>query len=176
VLDSQIAIATSEDKLFRIYSWDTWSGGSMHFHDILYQYRTNGKVKVFKNATDDGAAKGYYSEIYFLSEGGKTYYLAVRNSIYSNRDVAVYLKAFTIEDGRLVDTVRLFRTEEGDQNELGVPFNFFSVVDRPERPIKIFTYDPKQRIISVPIIDENDSVTDKFDRYEFREGIFQKEK
>src|SRR5690349_16721905 len=33
-----LTISTSEDGLFRIYSWDTETGGTMHFYLNVYQY------------------------------------------------------------------------------------------------------------------------------------------
>src|SRR6516164_7870976 len=34
-----LTIATSDDSLFRIYSWDTRSGGTMHYFENVFQFR-----------------------------------------------------------------------------------------------------------------------------------------
>ena len=39
LVDSGLIIAASEDSLFRIYSWDTETGGTMHFFRNVYQYK-----------------------------------------------------------------------------------------------------------------------------------------
>src|SRR6516162_6778674 len=37
-------IVTSKDRLFRIYSWDTWLGGTMHFFENIYQYGSGNRA------------------------------------------------------------------------------------------------------------------------------------
>ena len=37
-------IVTSNDGLFRIYSWDTWLGGTMHIYKNIYQFKSGSQV------------------------------------------------------------------------------------------------------------------------------------
>src|SRR4051812_6565296 len=37
-------IVTSDDGNFRIYSWDTWQGGTMHIFKNVYQFRSGNKI------------------------------------------------------------------------------------------------------------------------------------
>ena len=54
-LQESMYIATSEDGNFRIYSWDTEDGGSMHRFSRVYQYRTaGGKVYSKADALPEG--------------------------------------------------------------------------------------------------------------------------
>lgn len=66
LVDSGLIIATSEDKLFRIYSWNTWTGGTMRVFRNVYQYKYKEKVesKVIKSKNDDGNLGCYYDKIH----------------------------------------------------------------------------------------------------------------
>src|SRR5688572_169486 len=44
VVKAGLLIASSDDHLFRIYSWDTQTGGTMRFYNNVYQYKTRNKV------------------------------------------------------------------------------------------------------------------------------------
>src|SRR5271154_2726517 len=40
-----LGIVTSDDHMFRIYSWDTELGGTMHYFDNIVQYKIGKKTK-----------------------------------------------------------------------------------------------------------------------------------
>ncbi|MBZ0204549.1 MAG: hypothetical protein K8I03_16165 [Ignavibacteria bacterium] len=179
VVKAGLMIASSPDSLFRIYSWDTQSGGTMRFYDNVYQYRSVDKVYCRvseKDTSDVGDPLSWYSEIYTMSVGAKKYYLGVYNADYSNRDKAQGIKFFTIENYELNTDVKLAKTKDSTSNDLGISYDFFSVVDRDERPFKLVTYDTDNRTISMPIVDENGKVTDKFTLYKFVNGFFEEVK
>lgn len=47
LIDSGLIITTSEDGLFRIYTWNTRTGGTMRFYKTIFQYRnTNGTFSI----------------------------------------------------------------------------------------------------------------------------------
>jgi hypothetical protein len=167
-------IATSEDRLFRIYSWDTWTGGTMHFFKNIFQYSYKGKVKTQLWEVDEDDPSGFFSEVFILNANEKTYYLAINNGIYSTKDAGQSLQVFTIENGELNEFVKLIKTAEGMTNIINVSFDFFSVVDRPERPVKLIKYDKTKKIIYIPVVYEDGKVTDKFIRYKFNGKIFEK--
>ncbi len=179
VVKAGLMIASSPDSLFRIYSWDTESGGTMRFYDNVYQYKSGNKVycRVSEKDTSDlGDPLSWYSEIYTMSDGGKKYYMGVYNADYSNRDKAQGIKFFTIEKDELNSDVKLAKTKDGASSELGISYDFFSVVDLDERPFKLVTYDGDKKTISMPVVDENGKVTDKFTLYKFINGFFEEVK
>ena len=59
-------------------------------------------------------------------------------------------------------------------NIINVSFDFFSVVDRPERPVKLIKYDNTKKIIYIPVVYEDGKVTDKFIHYKFNGKFFEK--
>jgi len=169
-------IVTSEDSLFRIYSWDTWTGGSMHFYDIIYQFSSKAKVYTEPLVLDEGDGGAFYSDIFMLRNGAKTYYIAVSNASFSSKDAVQSIEVFSIENGVLNKNVKLFKTAEGMTGSISVEFDFFSVVDRPERPLKLIKYDKNKKVIYIPVVYEGGKVTNKFIQYKFNGKYFEKYK
>ena len=172
-LKTMIDIVTSDDGLFRIYSWDTQQGGTMRDFENVFQYQFNGEVYDMVSNTGDGVFNPFYSEIFTLKANGNTYYLAINNHILSSKDVMQSIKAFTIEGCTLNENVKLFKTKTQLLNEINVGFDFFSVVDRPERPFRLIKYDPKNKIVYIPIVFGNGKVTDKYILYQFNGEYFE---
>jgi hypothetical protein len=169
-------IVTSEDSLFRIYSWDTWTGGTMHFFNNIFQYSYNGKVITeFLELSEDDPS-GFFSDIFTLRSGGKTYYLVTNNGMYSSKDVVQSIQVFAIEKGKLNQNVKLIKTSSGMTSIISVEFDFFSVVDRPERPVRVIKYDKSKKIIYIAVVHEDGKVTDKFIQYKFNGKYFEKYK
>lgn len=177
LIDSNVfKIVTSEDSLFRIYSWDTWTGGSMHFFENIFQYNYNGRVITeFLELTEDDPS-GFFSDIFTLRSGDKTYYLVINNGMYSTKDVVASIQVFRIENGKLNQNVKLIKTPSGMTSIISVEFDFFSVVDRPERPVRVIKYDKTKKIIYIAVVHEDGKVTDKFIQYKFNGKYFEKYK
>ena len=145
-----IDIVNSEDSLLRIYSWNTWLGGTMYdFHNV-FQYKSGTKIysKVYYDTSDfaNGNYIPFYSQIFLLRSKDITYYLLIYNGIYSSSDVSQSIKVVTIENNSINDSVKLIKTKEGLVNSISFEFDFFSVVDRPERPLKLIKYDNEKRL------------------------------
>ncbi len=177
MLQQNINIVTSADNLLRIYSWDTWLGGTMHIFENIFQFKSADNIYTkFNSETSTFGEDEYvpfYSQIFSLNENNKKYYLAVENGIYSTKDVSQSIKAFAIENNSLNDTLKLFKTRTEMLNKLEVNFDFFSVVDRPERPVRLIKYDPKKKIIYIPITLENGKISENFILYKFTGQYFE---
>ena len=178
-LDDKLYVATSKDGKFRIYSWDTKSGGSMKFFDGVYQYQT-AKGKVYSKAfiSRGTGARGFYSEIFQVDLGKSKAYLANSNLILSNSLMHQDIETYAIEGEKLNTNLRLIRTTTAMRNSIGFDYDFFSVVDRPERPIKLFSYDEAKKQLRFPIVLEDRKfpnggrVTNKFITYRFNGKYF----
>lgn len=179
-LTGKIYIATSKDGKFRIYSWDTNKGGTMKFFDGIYQYRTKrGRVSTIPfQQTQEFSARGFYSQIFQLDAGGKTYYLANSNNILSNASMHQDLEMYAIEGEKLNDDVRLIRTTTAFRNSVGFDYDFFSVVDRKERPVRLFTWNEAKKEFRFPVVLKDDKfpnggrVTNRFITYRFNGKYF----
>lgn len=175
--NTKVKIISAEDQCFRIYSWDTWSGGTLHYFENALQYKINDSVfsKIMADTSEYGENYiPYYSQIFTLKSQKETFYLAIGHGIYSNKDHSETLQIFSIKDGYLNDTVQLIKTEEGLRNSITVFYNFFSVVDRSERPVQTIKYKAEHKTISIPIIKDENEVTDKYILYKFTGKYFEK--
>ncbi|TGE23947.1 hypothetical protein E5K00_01660 [Hymenobacter aquaticus] len=172
-----VTIATSADGRLRIYSWDTRQGGTMRFFANVFQYRAGGGVvrsrALPRPATDAGQE---YIDIFAVPRGTQTCYLAYSQAVYSSHDCYQQVKGFALESGRLNPDARLIRTGSGLRNTLGFAFDFFSVAGRPERPVRLIGYDPKTRVLTLPVVWADGRVTEKKIRYVFDGVVFGKAK
>jgi len=158
-----LMITTSSDSLFRIYSWDTETGGTLHYFSNIYQYKNAHGVHARPGPPpppEDAEKYGvvYYSNIYTLPVNGKRYYLAISNAILGGKDHIQSIQAFAMTDRGLNDSARIIRTSEGLVSSIEVEYNFFSVVDTPERPVHLIGYDSAKKIISIPIVKRDGTV------------------
>jgi hypothetical protein len=166
-------IYTSKDKNFRVYSWDLLIGGTMHYYKTMYQYRANNQIFTLIPEYDVMDSGTFCSEIFTVKIRNQTYYLLITNGIYSSQDASQSVSAFTIKNKKIIDTVKLFKTKKEVLHEIIVPFNFFSVIDRPERPLKLITYDEGREIISIPVVDKDGRVTKKNILYQLKGDYFE---
>jgi hypothetical protein len=175
--DSGLTIETSNDHHFRIYSWDSEEGGTMHIFLNVYQWI--GEQHVYAKASDssggkDGIAGVFCTPIYTFYTPGRTYYLVINHAIFSTKDESQDIQAFCINKRSLNDSVRIFKTQTGLQNAIGFEFDFFSVVDRPERPIQLIDFDITNKIVKIPIVFENGTVTNRWIRYKWTGKYFER--
>lgn len=179
-LKEKMYIASSRDGRFRVYSWDTEDGGSMHDFDHVIQYLgKSGKVSLWEAPGSDGGG-GFYTDIFQVDTAAASpIYLAVSTSIGSTKLNAQSIEAFTIDGDKLVDKANVIKTGSGLTNSVGFGYDFFSVVDRPERPVRLVTWNAVEKSFRFPIVIEDDKnpdgrVTNKFITYKFNGKYFVK--
>lgn len=174
LIDSNFCdVKTSSDGNFRIYSWDTWTGGTMHVFRAIYQWKSNGKIFTKIPKYVEGDAGSFCSKIFTVNIGDKPYYLAVTNGIFSTKDAMQSISAYSIDGDKLVDTVKIFKTKTKNLSSIDVEFDFFTVVDRPERPLELITYDDTQKIIYIPVVGNKGQVTKKNILYQLKDRYFE---
>lgn len=172
----QLTTATSPDGLLRIYSWDTWTGGTMHYFQNVVQYRVGNKVNStgIEDKDGDGDAGYYYENIYLLKKGDKSYYLVNYKGIYSSKDISEGLRVFNFQNGQLLANTKLIKTLSGLHNSIEYSYDFFSIVDWKVRPSIL--YDSVKKEIKIPLVDESGRVTKRFITYKFTGQYFEKVK
>lgn len=171
-----LIIATSEDGEFRIYSWDTWTGGTMHFFKNVYQYEAD--KKVYSKAVEsqgEGDPGCYYYQINDIISENKKYYLTQNKAILSSGMSYHAIKVFSIDNGQLNDKAQLIKTQSGIKNQLGYEVDLTASANRQYegRDYEI-EYDSKNKIISIPLIQADSKVTTKKIRYQFKGKYFEK--
>lgn len=168
-----IFIVTSKDGNLRTYSWDASDGGTMHNFYVVYQYRgKDGKVRVLTPDDDDNSGGSFVSEMFEMKTTSGPIYLLISNAILSTSLNTQSIKAMRINGSQLEKQAKVIRTKEGLTNTVGFEFDFFSVVDRPERPLKLFQFDEKRKEFRFPVVIESDKfiqgeVTKRFIKYRF---------
>ena len=172
-----LLIATSGDGRFRVYSWDEEGGGTMHFFLNVYQWLSGQKVyakAVDADSTNEGDPGVFCTPIYTLHTPANTYYLVVNGVIYSTSGSYESIQAYCIDKQSLNDSVRIFKTQSGLENSIGFDYDFFSVVDRPERPIHLIEFDPITKIVRIPIVIEHGAVTHRWILYKWTGNYFER--
>ncbi|HAO06180.1 hypothetical protein [Chryseobacterium mucoviscidosis] len=169
-LNNKVSIITSEDKKLRFYVWDTELGGTMKSFDQIIQYSSNGKVKTIYNK-EQSDTPYFISEIIKVPLNNQMYYLVISNGIFSTKDMAQAIQAFTIRKDLLIDSDKIFKTKTTTLNKIQVDFDFFSVVDRPERPLKLITFEKDK--LYIPIVNKDGVVSKKFLVYQLNNNYFQ---
>lgn len=181
-LGKLMQIATSEDGKFRVYSWDTETGGTMHDYARVYQFQgSDGKVysKTDDNSAEEGGAGSFVYAIYTVDSKNGKIYIVCSNFIGSTQDHYQSADLYKIVGNKLVDKVKLIKTSSGLTDSLNFEYNFFSVVDRKERPIKLILFDKKTNTLKIPVVINdkefsNGRVTNKFINYRFNGTTFVK--
>jgi hypothetical protein len=167
-------VATSKDGKFRIYSWDTGTGGTMRFFENVFQYQgAGGRIYAKAAALDEDDAGGFYHDIFQVSGKRGPIYIGRLTSVLSTRDAYEEVCLFQISGTKLDNDLRLFKTKAGMQNRIGYEYDFFTVVDRKERPIKLARFDERSNTVMIPVVisekasDRFGRVTKRFIKYRF---------
>lgn len=179
-LANKMFVATSKDGKFRIYSWDTQTGGTMRDFENVYQYRgDDGKVYAsVLPRSKKGGVHGFSHQIFQLDTGTRHVYLANFTFIFSTSAIRQELSVFGIDGRKLNANLKLIQTKSGLHNSVGFDYDFFSVVNRPERPVTLFHFDDTARSFRFPVVLDDKKfvnggrVTDKFITYRFNGKYF----
>lgn len=176
LVKEHLDISNSTDGLFRIYSWDTEAGGTMHFFESVFQYRYGSKTyAVLDTPKMEGDGRPNYQRMYTFKANGKAYYLACYLTIGSSKDAGNGIHVFTIDDGKLKDA-KLIKTHSGLHDDLDYDYNFFSIVDIPFEKRPSIRFESTTNTIYLPLVDGNRNVTKKFIEYKFTGQYFERVK
>jgi hypothetical protein len=181
-LKGEMFVATSPDGRLRIYSWDLQTGGTMHDFANVYQYQgKSGKVHTWTEEDGDESAGAFYTEIFQTASKTGTIYLAASTFIGSTSAHGQSIRALRISSEKLEPNAKVIRTARGLTDSVGFAYDFFTVVDRPERPVKLFEFNEAKKEFSFPVVIEDSEtpqgrVTKDLIRYRFNGTHFIKVK
>jgi len=169
-------ISTSSDGLFRIYSWDTWTGGTMHVFENVMQYRSGKNTKaIIDIPKSEGDIPPTYDKIYTFKTGGKTYYLTTYLFIESSRYSAYGITAFTIAKDKVIEA-KIIKTHSGFHSGLSYECDFATVQDRSYDKLPEMHFDNTTNTISLPLMSSKGAFTKKFILYKFTGQYFERVK
>ena len=184
-----VTIATSDDNLLRIYSWNTGLGGTMIRWDNLVQYRSGTEIKAVHQSLDmllhpDGEHDeidfgSYIDTIYTYpsTDGSKLYMVDDYFRISSNYS-ANSLVAMRIKDGNLVSAPCFVR--HGKRSDtIGFEHSiadWYFLANLGEGWDWLFQYDEKTQNLYVATTDSINSLIDRYDIYHFNgtDFVYQK--
>lgn len=180
-LKEEMFIATSKDGKFRVYSWDLQTGGTMHEYDWIIQFVGNSGKPI---AWSDNGGKyegggAFYTDVFQVNSARGPLYLLVSTSIASSSLNGQTIRAARIVGDRLELNPKVFKTGSGLTDSIGFAYDFFTVVDRSERPVRLFTFNENRKEFKFPVVIEDEEtpqgrVTDKFITYRFNGTHFVK--
>ncbi|HTD40973.1 MAG TPA: hypothetical protein VK671_10160 [Mucilaginibacter sp.] len=155
-LQHQITILSSDDSLFRIYSWhyDDTSDWLFPCGDVLqYKWRD----KTFSKSDTLEKAGVYCIQQFTLRDHGKTYYLCVYVNPVSHEVKRQSIVAFTIEDGKLINDVKIFKTDKGLTDKIDVDISVSRrIVKQKWKSESAFSFNPQILTVGFPEHIEND--------------------
>lgn len=166
-----VHVLTSTDRRFRIYWWDTETGGTMHFYAAIIQYiAAPGRAATLdlddKKAMEDGGSPGHwYSAVHSVrTKSGETFYLPIFHGTYSTRDLATSIRAYVVRGGKLRDDVPFFFTKTKRYNSISYSYDFFA--SGMEEIPQISVAGDGQEVL-IPVVVEGGKVTNRMLRYRF---------
>lgn len=127
----EMAIVTSEDQKLRIYSWDTYMGGTMHYYNAIAQYATvTGSQAIDINhlpkKEENSEPGAVYNSVYTIKQkDGKTYYLLTYRGTFSNIVAGAGIKAVSIADDNLL-SVDVFQATNKTLNDINYNYDLSS--------------------------------------------------
>lgn len=180
-LKEEMFIATSKDGKFRVYSWDLQSGGTMHEYDWIIQFSgSSGKTIAWADESGEFAGGGgFYTDVFQVQSPQAQIYLLVSTSRASSSLNGQTIRAARVRGDRLELNPKVFRSPDGMAASIGFDYDFFTVVDRPERPVRLFTFNEAKNEFRFPVVIEDETtpqgrVTNKFITYRFNGSHFVK--
>lgn len=174
-----LTILTSDDNLLRIYSWDTQTGGTEHFFENVFQYRSGSNTAAYidkPNGGGDDNAGSWYKKIYSLKSPKGTYYMATYLDIESTKDMNEGVQIISIVNGKLNSDTKIIKTQSGLHSQLSYEYDFSSIIDIPYEKRPTITFDSKTQTIHLPLVNSKGMITKGEILYKFDGQYFIKEK
>jgi hypothetical protein len=156
----------------------------MHDFVTVYQYRgASGKAHTwttpYSQDMEGRGAGDYVHQIFQADTSTQPIYLAVSAWIGSTTLSGQIISAYKINGEKLDTNAKVIRTTSGLTNSIRFEYDFFSVVDHSERPIRLFSYNEAKRSFRFPVVIQDSKtpqgrVTNRFITYRFDGKYFVK--
>jgi len=168
--ERRITIASSADKTFRVYSWDTAMGLTGITYNSLIQYKVDGRyyTKLLEYGEDLDLSQ-YYDEIYTIKANGSTYCIGLFNGAMSSRFRFTGVKVFVLENTNL-NEARVIKTPDKITDEIWISFDCYSCSKSLGSPIAKF--DPINKQLTLPVVDSENKLKKKKTIYSFNGQYF----
>jgi hypothetical protein len=170
-----LTIINSEDHRCRTYSWDSYTGGTMHIYYSFAQFLTaNNKLstQLLSDTSTEGGDPGlWYCKIYTLKNSGHAYCLCIGSGRYSTADLGFEVNIYTVK-GSLLVQAPIIRSKTGLTNRIHVDYNFFKLTK--ETDDHSIEFDSSSRKMYIPLVNDKGEMSKKYIIYKFNGTYFQK--
>jgi hypothetical protein len=173
-----LAIAASDDGQIKFYTWDSGTGGQQHALNNLCQYKTANEIKIVNSiGAQPYGGPAYIDNIYHFSAADNNYYAVLWRNAVGIKDNYRGIMIFGIQNDSLNTDIRIIKTGTGLHSFLSCYFqNANHNSDGGENAVTEITFDPKKKIIKLPLIDENYQPKSKYIVYQFTGKYFERVK
>lgn len=165
--DAGLTKLTSDDGKVCFYSWDTETGGTMHFYDDFVQFKTRSGSK-WRDLNPPSNVEGDLRTGYFLhdlhtvtSAEGKSVYLPTYRSVFSNPNHSDGITAYAIEGEKFVE-VPFFKTKTKVLKSIDVP-----ATENQWNENGLIKFKDHNKTLLIPITVKDGGATGKFLTYRF---------
>ena len=176
-----LKISESQDGFFKIYCWDSETGGTMRSYRNVFQFKNGNKLfsqKLTSDIDQYGESSFSYEIIDEVISENKTFYIVKCIFIGSSAVSSHKIKIFSIENSKLNENAKLIKTKTGIRNELSYDIDFSSNVNQESNSVDSeyawILYDKKSKTIILPLISENGKLTKRKIKYAFKGKYFEK--
>jgi len=149
----QLTISTSDDSLFRVYSW------VVPFPGNVFQWKSENAISSVRDTSHHIGE--YCIQEFTVHTGNKDYYLCIFDQPGRYHVARQRLTAFVIQNGKLVEDIPLFKTKDkGLTSEIDLDIAESATIKPDKWENKsAFTFDAKKLIVESPqSIDSQDNL------------------
>jgi hypothetical protein len=167
-----MGVLTSDDRSFRIYSWD--DGNNEHHNFVnVFQYNTGDKVEAALTmpGVDAEALKGRgYRNLYTLKTKGRVYYLATYVIPRSKDDYSIGMDVFSKDPkGGLNDSTQIIVNNTYGTAVNNLEYNMENASGATHHSIY---FNNSNKMLYVPIIWKDGVVSNAYTIYRFKNNYF----
>lgn len=144
-------VTTSKDGNFRIYSWSINLGGKENFYYNIFQYMFKNKHGIWADKENDYEGD-YIIDVFEAKLNGKQYYFPYTQSA-SGHVVENAIYNFSVSENRISNEDKIFKVGKDPESSISIGFDFFSVLDHEERPVRLIKFNAETKTFTFPVID-----------------------
>jgi hypothetical protein len=171
-LTEYLDVVATKDKSLRIFSWDTYTGGTMHIYFAVAQYLGADK-KIHTESLSDSAEGDpglWYSDIYSFTNKGKKFFFCVGDGKYSNFDLGLQVNVYTVNGNRLAPAP-IIKTQKGLTSTIHVSYDLSNLDGKTGYSI---VFDESTNQLRIPLVDANGKMSRKNIFYKFTGEHFER--
>jgi hypothetical protein len=175
LIKAGVQIVTAPDGAFRVYSWNTQTGGTMQYYRNVYQFGSGAAVYARLASYDADEMDNGVSikSIYSISIQGKPCYLVVGIAVGSSRDIGEEVRGYTVDNDKL-NEAKVIKTKSGLHSKIAFSYDAMSVVNIPYQKRPTIHYQAATQTLYIPLVDVNYKMSGKYISYHFNGSVFER--